>query len=156
VAVCHRCAGSFARHFLTARDRRRRDCLRQGRRVGLDDAGGERGRRFRYEGPRTRQHLVEHGAQREQIRSRIDRASQLLRCHVRQGALPAALADRRGERDVRVLAGAPQPGDPEVEELYTRRRQHDVPRLYVLVNHTVLVRERKAVCGRGGNRQALR
>ncbi len=117
------------------------------------------------ERPLPRDHLVDDGAQRPEVRPRIRRPPlQLLRRHVLKGAddhaLPRQARGLRGHRRHHLHRRrlVPVPGQlrqPEVEQLRAALRQHDVPGLQVPVDHALPVRGAQGVRDLRGDRQRL-
>ncbi len=120
--------------------------LQLGHRDGgvLEDGRHRRERRVARERPPARGHLVEHDAQREDVRALVDRlALGLLRGHVRDGADDASLGrhGRGGRRVVARQAGRlAQLGQAEVEHLDAAVvGDHHVVGLEVAVHDPLLV-----------------
>ena len=120
-------------------------------RVALQHARQHLGSAPAFECARTRQHLVQHAAEGEQVRARIDRlTSRLLGRHVRGGAEQEPDVRRRGQRRRlrRIVAGGPrcslgvhQLRQAEVEHLDAPAgRDLHVRRFEVAVDHSLFVR----------------
>ena len=108
------------------------------------------GRGTAGEGRRAGEHLVEHGAEREQVRARVGRrALDALGCDVAGGA-----EQRLRERGAVLLGqqavgdgAAAQPGEAEVEDLHAPvGGEDDVRRLEVVVQDRAGVGGRESLC----------
>ena len=121
--ICCSCAGATERRRLVADDREQ------------DRASG-----IARERPRAGQHLVEHGAEAEDVRARVRRAPfGLFGRHVGRRAHHVAAG-----RACRVELRIGEPGDAEVEQLGDRgvaaAQHHDVGRLQIAVQDAAVVR----------------
>ncbi len=124
--------------------------LSERRGIGGQHRGLHGRRRTAGERPRPRQHLVEDGAQREQIGPDVDGAAcGLLRRHVGGSPQdsPRSGEERRGE--LRRGGGRParlaQLGESEVEDLRPAvGGDHDVGGLEIAMDHAAVVRRRDA------------
>ena len=116
---------------------------RDRRRFPLENGGNQTRPALSVESPSPRQHLVEHGPEGEEVGPAVRVfALELLRRHIRvspqdrpdlgEGSMLGGYGRRRcgGVRRV----SPPQLGQPEVQELRPRLRQHDVARLQVPVH----------------------
>ena len=128
--------GEQARHDLARRDRQVGLQLERIARLGVEDLVDERGDRVARKRARARQQLVEHDAEREEVRAPVELlALDLLGRHVRRAADHVARARQLGGRGLGELA------DPEVGDLDPAVLRHeDVGRLDVAVQHAALVR----------------
>ncbi len=123
--------------------------LGDGLRLFPDDRGERLRRRPALERALARGHLVEHGAERELVRTEVELlAAGLLRRHVADRAEHGADLRRLGGREVRgfLLLRLQELGEAEVEDLDRPvLRDHDVFGLQVPVNDPGLVRLGEAV-----------
>ena len=128
------------RHRLDARDRRR---------LLLHDRRDERGLARAGERLAPGDHLVEHGAERENVRARVGLlALELFRRHVLEGPEDRSglrevrgAGDGRQRRQARLLRhGGHRLGESEVEQLHARLREHHVAGLQVPVHDPLPVR----------------
>ena len=116
-------------------------------RIFLEDRGDQAGLAFALEGPLCGQHLVQQGAEGEDVAARVGLLPlELLGRHVLKRADDHPLrGQRRGHRRRRGQIGAAaRPGQgrasqAEVEQLGARLRQHDVARLEIAVDHPLAV-----------------
>ena len=137
-ALCHRSSGSFARHGARGGRAPRAGAAR--RRTGR--APGSRRSRPASppERPPPRHHLVQHAAQREDVRLRRPPPSPRAApapCRHRPQDAPCRgqrRAGRRTARQVRMPLARPQLRQPEVEELRARPREHHVAGLEIAVH----------------------
>ena len=151
-ALCQRSSGSFERHVPddpVERGRRHRLDPRDRRGLLFHDRRDERGLARARERLAPRDHLVEHGAEREDVRARVGfLALELLGRHVLEGP-----EDRAGLREVRgaghgrqrrqaglLRHGRHRLGEAEVEQLHARLRDHDVAGLQIPVHDPLPVR----------------
>ncbi len=119
------------------------------RRLSCRQTGDHFVRSSAAEQPAPGQHLVEHAAEREDVAAPVHAAAgHLLGRHVAERAEHDPL---RGMRDRRAVGGnlralEPLQREAEVQNLYRAvRRQEDVLRLQVTVDHAARVRSRQAV-----------
>ena len=131
---------------MVERGRRHRPQLRDGRGLPLQDRGDDAGRRPALERLPAGDHLVDHGAEREDVGARVGLfAVELFRRHVLQGAEDRASA---GQPSGRRRAGGSggngrrraQLGEAEVEDVRPSLREHHVARLQVPVHDAPAVR----------------
>ena len=123
----------------------RRECLRQG---------------FPSERPSSRGHLVQHGAEAEDVTSGVQFPSRrLLRRHVGRRTCgdfwsPSGIVTVRGP--LIALAVCDEPREAEVQYLdLALKRDDDVRRLEIAVDDAVLVRRRESVRNRDRHAQHL-
>ena len=141
---CRRARGSRRRHRrisrVTARGTSGRSALQSGssRRRAAATSDTERPREHRPAG----QHLVEHAAERPDVRPRVDvPARHLLRAHVAGGADDEADLGDRLDGLLHVALHRRRLGEAEVDELHlTPGREHHVRRLEIAVDHALGVR----------------
>ena len=147
-----RSSGFFSRQCGTMRSSARRDVLRRRRelrRLLLQDRGHRLDRGVAPERPPAGEHLVEHGAEREDVRAVVDGLpAHLLRRHVPdrpQHACPAR--SRRDAVGARRRRGSGRPGRcfarPKSRILTRPSREEEVLRLEVAVDDPLVVRGRE-------------
>ena len=143
-----RILGQAASHQALEGGRSQRLQGRERRRLRGEDGRDEARLALPLERPAARRHLVEHGAEGEQVAARVGRLPlELLRCHVlhRPDHRPFG-GQRAGVRRCGREAGDPRrrfrvsPRQPEVEELGAGAGQHDVAGLEVAVDDPLPVR----------------
>ena len=117
----------------------------QGRRLLVQDGVEHVDHRRAVERHLARQHLEEHRRQGEEIGARVERLpAHLLRRHVVRRADDGAGLGEAG-RAVGAEAAGDRPGQAEVEQLHAVRRQEQVRRLQVAMDHPARVQRVEGV-----------